>query len=158
MPAVYAPVGVKTNDPFTTFYQVFVGPGTAFEPIPNKGKLTISSIRDGAANTLAVVEAGGAVPWSKPEDLPFLSDKPLPPLGGLSKDGFNVIFLDASLYSVARSVDERLLKGLITRSEREPVNRDQLPQIPLVQQPVREPAPQPAQVRKAQVKKVSEDR
>ncbi|MGC8640787.1 MAG: DUF1559 domain-containing protein [Isosphaeraceae bacterium] len=33
MPEVFAPVGVKTAEPFTTFYQVFVGPGTAFEPL-----------------------------------------------------------------------------------------------------------------------------
>ncbi len=153
MPKAYAPVGVKTKDPFTTFYQVFVGPGTSFELLARDQTLEFTSIRDGTANTLAVVEAGSAVPWSKPEDLPFLPDKPLPPLGGLFKDGFNLVFLDASVFSVARGVDERLLKGLITRNGGEPVNRDQLPQIPPFQQPARVPVTPPAQAREVQVKK-----
>jgi len=49
-----------------------------------------------SGHELAIVEAGSAVPWTKPEDLPFLRDKPLPPLGGLFKDGFNVAFIDPS--------------------------------------------------------------
>jgi RNA polymerase sigma factor (sigma-70 family) len=133
MPFEYAPVGVKTEDPFATYYQVFVGPGTAFETRANNNKLKLTGIRDGAANTLAVVEAGSAVPWTKPEDLQFLPDRPLPPLGGLFRAGFNLVFLDASVWSVARKVDERLLKALITRDGGEPINRDQLNQIPLVQ-------------------------
>jgi len=128
-----------------TFYQVFVGPGTAFEPLATNGKLRWESIRDGAANTLAVVEAGSSVPWTKPEDLPFLPDKPLPPLGGLFKDGFNFVFLDGSVHSVARGVDERLLKGLITRDGGENVGRDQLPQSPPFQQPARGPGTPPSQ-------------
>ncbi len=94
----------KTEEPFATFYQVFVGPGTPFEvlPINNLHKLGLTSISDGAANTLAVVEAGSAVPWTKPDDIPFQPDQPLPPLGGLFKEGFNVVFLDASVISVAR--------------------------------------------------------
>jgi hypothetical protein len=31
MPKVYAPVGVKTKEPHTTYYQGFTGPGTAFD-------------------------------------------------------------------------------------------------------------------------------
>ncbi len=156
MPYEYAPLGVKTKDPFTTFYQVFVGPGTAFEPIPNNGRRGISSVLDGAQNTLAVVEAGSAVTWTKPEDLPFVPDKPLPPLGGLFKDGFNVVFLDASVESVARVVDERLLKGLITRNGREYVNRGQLPQILPLQESARGPLTPLAQGREAQVRKGAE--
>ena len=132
MPFEYAPLGVKPKEPFTTFYQVFVGPGTAFEPLANNGKLKLTSIRDGAANTLAVVDAGSAVPWTKPEDLPFQPDGPLPPLGGSFQDGFNLVCLDASVYSFARGFDERVMKALITRNGGEVVSRDQLHQGPLV--------------------------
>jgi hypothetical protein len=156
MPYEYAPLGVKTKDPFTTFYQVFVGPGTAFEPVPSNGKLGVKSILDGAQNTLAVVEAGSAVPWTKPEDLPFVPDKPLPPLGGLFKDGFNVVYLDASVESVARVVDERLLKGLITRNGREYVNRSQLPQILPLQGSARGPITPLAQGHGVRVRKGAE--
>ena len=103
MPECYAPVGVKTDEPFTTFYQVFVGPGTPFEVLPTNGTLRLEDIRDGAANTLTVVEAGAAVPWTKPDDLAFQPDQPLPRLGGLFKDGFNASFLDASVFSFARA-------------------------------------------------------
>jgi hypothetical protein len=74
----------------------------------------------------------------------------------LFKDGFNVVFLDVSVFSVARSVDEQLLRGLITRAGGEPVNRNQLPQIPALLQPARAPVTFPAQVGKVQVKKVAE--
>jgi RNA polymerase sigma factor (sigma-70 family) len=130
MPETYAPVGVRTKDPYVTFYQVFVGPGSAFEPLGGGRKLQFpQDIQDGAATTIAVIEAGQPVPWTKPEELPFRPDQSLPRLGGLFKEGFNLVFLDASVWSVARGVDERLLKGFITRDFGEPVNRDQLPQI-----------------------------
>ncbi len=156
MPYEYAPLGHKPKEPFTTFYQAFVGPGTAFEPLPNKGKLRLSNIHDGAAITLAVVDAGSAVPWTKPEDLPFQLDQPLPPVGGSFKDGFNLVCLDGSVFSVARSFDERLLKALITRDGGEPIDIDQLHQIPVLQQPVRAPVTFLAHGGKVQVKKAAE--
>jgi RNA polymerase sigma factor (sigma-70 family) len=152
MPAYYAPVVGKPEEPFTTFYQVFVGPGTAFEALPGNGALTIPIIRDGCANTLGVVEGGRPVPWTKPEDLPFQPDQPLPQLGGLFADRFNVTFLDGSVFCVAREADERLLKGLITRAGGEPVSRDRLPQLPLSgpSQPEKPPAAgSPDAIRKA---------
>jgi hypothetical protein len=138
MPEVYAPVGVKTDEPFVTFYQVFVGPRTAFEPLDGAQKIRIPSIIDGAANTIAIVEAGKPVPWTKPDDLAFQPAGPLPNLGGLFKDGFNAAFVDASVLFVAWGADrkeqERLLKALITRNGGEPVTRDQLRQVALGRQ------------------------
>lgn len=49
------------------------------------------------------------------------------------KDGFNLVCLDGSVFSVARGVNERLLKGLITRDGGEPVYLGWLHQTPLVQ-------------------------
>ena len=76
--------------------------------------------------TLAVVEGGQSVPWTKPEDLPFDPAGPLPKLGGLFKDGFNAAFVDASVRFVGRGTDpkehERLLKAFITRNGGETVS------------------------------------
>src|SRR5262249_26906990 len=52
MPKVFAPVGVKTKEPHSTFYCVFAGPGTAFD---GKFPLRLADITDGAANTILVV-------------------------------------------------------------------------------------------------------
>jgi hypothetical protein len=69
-----------TGKTSSTFFQVFVGPGTPFEAdlvckMPE-------SFPDGTSNTLLVVEAAEAVPWTKPEDLRYHPDRPLPRLGG----------------------------------------------------------------------------
>ena len=48
---------------------MFAGVGTMFDP--NKQPISFARIRDGIANTIMVVEANDAVPWTKPEELPF---------------------------------------------------------------------------------------
>lgn len=79
-PRCYLPFPLGGNDPAgTTRYQVFVGPGTAFEePGFQLGK----HFPDGLENTLLVAEGGDAVPWSKPVDLAYDPKGPLPKLGG----------------------------------------------------------------------------
>jgi hypothetical protein len=64
--------------PQSTHSQVFVGPGTAFEP-PG---MRLQDFPDGRGNTLLVVEAAEAVPWTKPADLAYDPAQPIPPLGG----------------------------------------------------------------------------
>src|SRR5262249_21519211 len=78
MPQVYtrAPWRV-TEAPFATHYQVFAGPGTAFE---GDGP-TWDDFPDGRGNTLLVVEAAEAVPWTKPADLDYSPKLPVPQLG-----------------------------------------------------------------------------
>jgi hypothetical protein len=85
MPHVYEVELRDTPKPGMTYFQVFVGPGTPFEPglvckIPQ-------SFPDGTSNTFLVVEAGDAVPWTKPADLVYDPDQPLPPLGGIRPRG-----------------------------------------------------------------------
>jgi hypothetical protein len=122
-----------SDDPKTpgkTHYQVFVGPGAAFE----RDGLTPRDFPDGLADTLLVVEAAEPVPWSKPVDLEYDPDKPLPRLGGIHKkatfffnrvvntrDGFNAAFADASTRFIADDVSEATLRALITRNGGETV-------------------------------------
>jgi hypothetical protein len=95
MPTAYAaPAGLEASDPTTTYFQVFTGPNTVFDG-PRGKPLTF--ITDGTSNTFLVVDAGTAVPWTKPEDLPFVPTGPLPKLGGRFNDGFHAALADGSV-------------------------------------------------------------
>ncbi len=120
IPPIYAPVNTRTKEKYETFYQVFAGKGTVFEA----GKrITFASITDGSSNTLMVVEAADAVPWTKPEDLPFDPEKPLPKLGGEFPDLFLAAFCDGSVHVIEKKkIDDKLLRALITRNGGENVS------------------------------------
>src|SRR5262249_40381611 len=92
MPAVLEPPlrpdGWRPN---TTFYQVFTGDDTLFPP----GKtVKITDVRGGRSGPLRVVEAGEAVPGTKPQDLPYDPTRPLPMLGGIFHEGFQAVMAD----------------------------------------------------------------
>src|SRR5205823_2803725 len=89
--ACLAGAGCAGKDPWLTTYRAFTGRGAFFEPPfdakfapvwwadpdgtkhyqtePANG-LGIAAFTDGPANTLMVVEAAEAVPWTRPEGLP----------------------------------------------------------------------------------------
>src|SRR5205823_3555971 len=96
MHSIYAAVNVKTKEKYETFYQAFAGKATVFEP---GEKIRLVDIPDGTSNTIMVVEAGDPVPWTKPEDLPFDSEKPLPKLGGEFPNILNAAFCDGSVHA-----------------------------------------------------------
>ncbi len=125
IPLVYLPPGDKPRgEPYTTFYQVFVGTngrvGPIFEPSPTF-RPVLAQCTDGTSGTLLIVEAGTAVPWTKPEDLPYDPDKPLPALGGVFEDGCVAAFADGSCRFLTHDVDEATIRALITRNGGEPV-------------------------------------
>jgi prepilin-type processing-associated H-X9-DG protein len=124
MPPVYAPLGGDTEDNSSTFYRVFVGKGTIFDPTVKK--VTVASVSDGCSNTLMVVEAGQAVAWTKPEDLSYDPEKRLAPLGGMFKGGFNILMADGSAHFIKADFDEKKLRLLITRDDGQPIDLDDL--------------------------------
>jgi hypothetical protein len=117
MPAVYAAPSTKA-DTGVTYYQVFVGQDTPFngmEPprVPSK-------FMDGTFSTFLIVEAGEAVPWNKPEDMPYDPGKPLPKLGGLFADGFHAAMADGHIRFVPRDAPEKQIRAAITSAGVEP--------------------------------------
>jgi hypothetical protein len=116
MPAVYR-VDRQSLKPTETPYVVFTGKGTVFEGAQG---ISVVDISDGTSNTLMVVESAQPVPWTKPEDLVYDADKPLPKLGLLST-GFNGALCDGSVRWFHAPVPEKTLRALITRNGNEPI-------------------------------------
>src|SRR2546430_1113440 len=75
MPKLYEGPGAD-DPPGRTRYRVFTGDQAAFpERSRQPGPLSVGrrfiEFTDGTSNTLLIVEAGEAVPWTKPDELPY---------------------------------------------------------------------------------------
>lgn len=121
MPWMYEIPGRKQSSPGQTFFQVFHGKGAVFD---GKDGIKFEDITDGRANTFLVVEAGKAVPWTKPEDIPFDPAKKLPRLGGSFRGVFLAAFCDGAVRPVSDTVSEDVLKAMITRNGGEKLGDD----------------------------------
>jgi hypothetical protein len=120
MPEVFLSAG-RENDGKTSI-MLFTGEGTAFAG-PKGPRL--ADIVEGSSNTILCVEAGAdkAVPWTKPEDLPFDPNDPISALGAIPGDGFRAAFFDVSCTQFERSIAPETLRAMITPDGGEPVQR-----------------------------------
>jgi len=116
-PKVFGLVDGKTH------YRVFTGEGTVFK---GKEGMRLQTITDGASNTILIVEASEAVPWTKPEELPYDAKKALPKLGSVGKDGFHIGLADGSVRFIRPPVNEEILRAAITANGGETVDLDKL--------------------------------
>jgi len=143
MPREFAPPGIETPEPFSTFYQVFVSPkpkdgrkgaevggrlGVEIQAgfVDRQPQLFPAHFPDGVSNTILIVEAGKAVPWTKPEDLPYEADKPLPELGGMFPDVFQAAFADGEVHVLRKRYNEFNLRRWITSNGGEIVDSDEV--------------------------------
>jgi hypothetical protein len=121
MPDDYRQAGDPYTPPGLTYFQVLVGPGTAFE---RDGLVIPRDFPDGAADTLLVVEAAAPVAWTRPTDVPFHPDGEPPVLGPvipgsryrqLRQDDFLAVLADGSVRSCYR-LTPASLRAAITRN------------------------------------------
>jgi hypothetical protein len=117
MPRSYAPPPGKAGlvPAHHTVCHVFVGKGAAFEG--RRGLRLPADFPDGTSNIILVVEAGPPVPWTKPEDLPFDPDGPLPELRRLFKGGFRAGLADGSRWWFSSDTSETALRRWIRRDD-----------------------------------------
>jgi hypothetical protein len=133
MPKIYrAPRNPAVDDPVDpgkTFYQVFVGEGTAFDR--NLG-LKANDLQAGTSNTILVIEAGEPVPWTKPVDLNYSCKLPIPPLGGVFPEksrfslfgsnrekGITVAMADGSVHFIKKELSETTWRAAIAPWDRD---------------------------------------
>ncbi len=100
------------GDPTAASYYVLNGPGTIFD---DKDGTKVAEIRDGTAFTLLVVEAQRDIPWTKPEDIPYAPNKPLPELGGFNPEGFHAAMADGSV-RFWEGIDAKTLRAMISKA------------------------------------------
>ncbi|HLW67317.1 MAG TPA: DUF1559 domain-containing protein [Gemmataceae bacterium] len=121
MPKVYELPGVNKPGETDTYYRVFYNNGALFDL---KKGVKFSQITDGTSNTIMIVEAGEAVPWTKPDDLEYNPSKPLPKLGKQNPDVFMVAMADGSVRAISKKISEKTLRAAITRDGGEVLGSD----------------------------------
>ncbi len=131
MPRVYRSPH-KSEGATTTPYQVFVGrrgsqPRPVFVQDDRSASLSMITNNDGTRDTLLAVEAADEIPWTKPDDLPYAPNRPLPRLGGITSRGFNALFADGSVRYVKKETSEQVLRNLITYNDNNVIPPDQVP-------------------------------
>jgi hypothetical protein len=142
MPKVFQEPGENSPQQGMTHYQVFDGPGAAFDSsarplVPFKAsgvfpqglqmsakQIGFGGFADGTQNTFLIVETPDPVPWTSPQDLRFGPNVPLPKLARPSRNGFNAAYADASVRLVPSSISEQTLKALITPNGGEILGKD----------------------------------
>jgi prepilin-type processing-associated H-X9-DG protein len=123
MPKIYESSNLPPV-PGMTYYKAFSGPGAVLE---SGRRISIPrDIPDGTSRTIMVIEAGPAVPWTKPEDNPFDPKKPLPKLEPLPHGTqTNVLFCDGAVRTLdLKKIGEKKLRLLIMRNDGQPIEID----------------------------------
>ncbi len=129
MPRVYRHVSAPRTPVGYTHFRVFVTPSGSREPphavfVSGQPGPSLNSIPDGTSNTILVVEAAEAVPWTKPDELEYDRDKPLPKLGGVFREGFHTAMADGSVRFLPYDLEESDIRNLITADDGNVIDLD----------------------------------
>lgn len=113
MPAVYRAPEDEVSSTNASYFAV-TGPGTPFD---GRQGATFREFTDGLSNTILLVEAKQATPWTKPEDVAYDPDGAVPKLGGWRGPGeFLTAFADGSVHAM-RNVDDDTLRRWIGKAD-----------------------------------------
>jgi beta-lactamase regulating signal transducer with metallopeptidase domain len=140
IPAVFQHPNAKGKSTNSSYY-LLTGVGGIFQEEAAKKGTSLATVRDGTSNTILAVEAIRDIPWTKPEDIPFDVDGPLPKLGGFDPQGFLAAFADGAVRIVSTSVDAKVFKALFTAGGGEVVSPDQVNPAGARNVPQRQPPP-----------------
>jgi hypothetical protein len=116
MPRVFALPGQEASAGQTP-YQVFVGRGALFQAREQNfrvGPRLAVSFPKGTSNTVVVAEAARLVPWTKPEDVPYVAGRPLKPLLGSRFGRFYVLLGDGSVRDLPPTLSESTLQAAVS--------------------------------------------
>jgi hypothetical protein len=113
MPKLYA--ARVDNDPtpsFHTHFRVFTGKDTAFD---GREGMRLSDFADIDNKTLLVVEANQPVLWTKPDELIYDPNEPLPPLGFRRPEYFLALLVNGAARRIYHTTPEQDIRAWITR-------------------------------------------
>ncbi len=131
MPRVYEDPGIEHTHLRASIpsYFLVTGPATMYPFRPAAGQprpfLDLGyhpvdrGIDDGQGQTIQMVEAKRDIPWTKPDDVPFAPDEPLPTFGGFYPEGFHVLFADGHVEWLKQTIAPNILRALITAAGHE---------------------------------------
>ncbi len=116
---VYQCPSTEPSSRTSTPYQVIVDPRSIFTGKPVG--VALDAVTDGPGNTVLVVEAAKAVPWTKPDDLAFTpANDPTIGMGSNHTIGLNALFADGSVRFLKSTptnpLSPRVLQGIVTRN------------------------------------------
>jgi hypothetical protein len=124
MPKIFAMPAESSSQPTLTSYQVIVGKGTLFQ---DAGGMPLRHLPKGGEQALMIVEAGQAVPWTKPEDVVIDPNRPLPKFGGVFPDGFYAVSCDGKVHFIKKTVSEKTLRAMCSCHDCQSVDWKKLP-------------------------------
>jgi hypothetical protein len=117
---LYDRPGQQNTVAYATNFVAITGPGTLF---PDDGWRNLSDIKDGAENTIVVVEIGPSdIPWYEPRDLRIdnmsfrinVPDGGKPCIGSRLSRGAIVAFADAHVELLPEDTDPEKLRAMLT--------------------------------------------
>jgi hypothetical protein len=117
------PNAPPTREPGMTHFQVFVGGGAAWERGTKPPGMPRTFV-DGTSNTIVIAEAAEPVIWTKPDDLTYDPQRPLPKLGINPALGFLVAMGDGSVRRISPQITEKTLRAAITAAGQEALGPD----------------------------------
>ncbi len=106
-----------------TVYRVFSGPRCAFQPGADK-PIRLTDIMDGQSNTIMIAESADPVVWTKPDEMEYDDNKPIPKLGEYFSGRYQVAIFDGSVRRISTSISDRTLRNAITIDDGEPLGPD----------------------------------